>query len=100
MDRNYDPLHYVLLFLRGEPGWHPNLLHFRGTKTVTQQQYYSYRLMVRTDNFPPLHHSGRLTQEYVVDCFCKIEGGQRFNVLYLIINDRQIVLASPLEFFA
>jgi len=73
MDCNYDPLHYVLLFLRGEPGWHPNLLHYRGTKTVTQLQYYSYRLMVRTNDFPHFHLSGRLAQEYVVDCFCKIE---------------------------
>ena len=69
----YDTLHYVLVFLRGEPGWHPSLLHFRGTKTVTQLQYYSYRLMVHADDFPHLHHSSRLTQEYVVDCFCKIE---------------------------
>ena len=29
--------------------------------------------MVRTDDFPHLHHRSRLTQEYVVDCFCKIE---------------------------
>ncbi len=59
--------------VRDEPRWHPNLLHFRGTKTVTQLQYYSYRLMVHADDFPHLHHSSRLTQEYVVDCFCKIE---------------------------
>ena len=73
MDCNYDPLHYVLLFLKGEPGWHPYLIQKGSDKKVTQTQYYAYRLMVCRDDFPHLHLSGQLAQEYVVDCFCKIE---------------------------
>ena len=39
---SYDPLHYVLLFPRGDDGWHANI-PLIGFERVTQMQFYSYR---------------------------------------------------------
>ena len=46
---SYDPLQYVLLFPRGDDGWHENISLTRSNvrKRVTQLQYYSYRLQIR-----------------------------------------------------
>ena len=46
---SYDPLHYVLLFPRGDDGWHADipLLGSGIRKRVTQMQFYSYRLQIR-----------------------------------------------------
>ena len=39
----YTPLHYVLLFPLGTPGWNPSLkLHMTAPKRMTQVQFYSY----------------------------------------------------------
>jgi Helitron helicase-like domain at N-terminus len=70
---DYAPLHYVLLFPYGSAGWTYGLPlkqetnSTRRQKTVSQVQYYSYRLHVRQDEFPTLHSGGRLFQQYVCD---------------------------------
>ena len=48
----YMPLHYVLLFPRGELGWHPGIPctdqeEATANKRVTQLQYYAYCLFQR-----------------------------------------------------
>jgi len=50
---SYDPLHYVLLFPKGDDGWHTNLplIGSRRRKRVTQMQFYSYRLQIRNGNW-------------------------------------------------
>lgn len=69
LDGNYDPLHYVLLFPRGEKGWS---VGFENQTGITMNQFYRYRLMVRNDS-QVLWKAGRLTQEYVVDAYAKME---------------------------
>ena len=70
---SYDPLHYVLLFPRGDDGWHENISLTRSNvrKRVTQLQYYSYRLQIRDGDW--IQSAGRLFQQYIVDQYAKIE---------------------------
>ncbi|CAG8670847.1 2623_t:CDS:2, partial [Acaulospora morrowiae] len=100
----YSPLHYVLLFPRGEPGWHSNIpicnttqvnsndtenedLQDEDTKLrrVTMMQYYSYHLQIRQLESFVLHRSGRLFQQYIVDAYVCIEQN-RLNYLNVIKN--------------
>jgi hypothetical protein len=77
---SYDSLHYVLLFPRGDNGWHPDipLLGSRIRERVTQMQFYSYRLQIRDGNW--IQYAGRLYQQYIVDQYAKIEQ-ERLNYL-------------------
>ena len=70
---SYDPLHYVLLFPRGDDGWHTNisLIGSKIRKRVTQMQFYSYRLQIRNGDW--IQSAGRLYQQYIVDQYAKIE---------------------------
>ena len=68
----YDSLHYVLLFPTGDNGWHLKIPHSRGKGDVTALEYYSSRLMVRSD-LSYLHMCGRLFHQYLVDMFAKVE---------------------------
>ena len=85
----YAPLHYVLLFLFGTPGWTYGLALERNKdntalqsdnetapdnetdrandKHVSQVQFYSYRLHTRTNEFPIILCGGRLLQQYICD---------------------------------
>ncbi|XP_078443457.1 uncharacterized protein LOC144712871 isoform X2 [Wolffia australiana] len=65
----YDPLHFVLLFPDGSPGWSTQL---KENFQVTMKQFYAYHFMV-CDTSRVLHLSGRLFQEYVVDAYAKVE---------------------------
>ncbi|XP_078435043.1 uncharacterized protein LOC144706046 [Wolffia australiana] len=65
----YDPLHFVLLFPYGSPGWS---LQLKESVQVTMNQFYAYHFMVH-DSSRVLHLSGRLFQEYVVDAYAKVE---------------------------
>ncbi|CAG8661536.1 18179_t:CDS:2 [Rhizophagus irregularis] len=70
---SYDPLHYVLLFPRGDNGWHPDipLLRSRKRNRVTQMQFYSYRLQIKNGDW--IQNTGRLYQQYIVDQYAKIK---------------------------
>ena len=78
----YAPLHYVLLFPYGTPGWsyslrlqpnenHPSdNSHTADTvneKHMSQVQFYCYRLHTRQNEFPIIHYGGRLFQQYLCD---------------------------------
>jgi hypothetical protein len=80
--RAYVPLHYVLLFPYGTPGWTYGMpLHANADRTsqndeannrqieknITQVQFYSYRLHTRLGEFPIVQSGGRLFQQYVCD---------------------------------
>lgn len=70
---SYVPLHYVLMFPFGQNGWFTNLrANTADKKKVTIRAYYAYMLMVRQDYY--IHHYGRLFQQYLVDCYVRIEG--------------------------
>jgi len=77
---SYDPLHYVLLFPRGDDGWHINipLIGSQKRTRVTPMQFYSYRLQIRNGDW--IQYAGRLYQQYIVDQYAKIEQ-ERLNYL-------------------
>ena len=79
---SYDPLHYVLLFSRGDDGWHINIPLIGSSRRtrVTPMQFYSYRLQIRDGDW--LQHAGRLYQQYMVDQYAKMEQ-ERLNYLRL-----------------
>ena len=44
---------------------------------MTQMMYYSDFLAER-DNFSPLFYAGKLSQQYIVDAYCKIEANRLY----------------------
>ncbi|KAK6010959.1 hypothetical protein OSTOST_23967, partial [Ostertagia ostertagi] len=75
IDAECDPLSYPILFPRGEPGWHPNMQKTpsrRSRTRISQKEYYSHMVAVR-DGFNPLHFAGKLFQQFLVDCYVRIE---------------------------
>jgi hypothetical protein len=77
-NKAYLPLHYVLLYPYGEPGWSPDL-HLAATDRdrirtrLTLNQYHAYRLFPRVDDFNAIFRARRLFQQYVVDAAATIE---------------------------
>ncbi len=100
----YTPLHYVLMFPRGEDGWHPNI-PIRDSndetteigdndevnttsKYVTAMNYFAYRLQIgRSNEATTLHYYGQLFQQWIVDMYTVVEQA-RLN--YLRFNQKQI----------
>ncbi|MCO5567881.1 hypothetical protein L7F22_021577 [Adiantum nelumboides] len=82
LHRSYMPLLYVLLFPRGEDGWHLKLPYadmdvptnaLTDHQCVTQREYYAYRLQVWPDTNACLLCGGRLLQQFIIDAYCTIE---------------------------
>jgi hypothetical protein len=70
----YMPLHYVLMFPKGDLGWNWELrLSNDPTKRLEQRQYYRFRLHLRDSEFPMIFLSLRLFQQYVVDAWAVCE---------------------------
>ncbi|KAF8577733.1 hypothetical protein K439DRAFT_1301036, partial [Ramaria rubella] len=71
----YAPLHYVLLFPRGELGWHWDIPYRDEAERnhVSQIQYYAYRLFERTNEAKTILLGGKLLQEYIVDAWAASE---------------------------
>lgn len=106
----YDPLHYVLMFPNGDPGWNCGVrsasndvdqlninnhedpvvvsAHRNELKKVSIMDFYSFRLMIRPDpnyglpksHFVSVHSFGKLFHQYIVDMYAKMEQ-QRLNFL-------------------
>jgi len=75
LNANLDPMVYPIIFPKGDIGWSPDLKHKNSTNRMSQLQYYSYRLSVR-DRFNPVLSCGKLTQQYIVDAYAKIEANR------------------------
>ena len=74
LDPNTNPMSYPLLFSHGESGWTTNMPHHQaGSRgnNVTLLQFYSYRFAVRP--FDSFLNAGKLTQQYIVDAYVKVE---------------------------
>jgi hypothetical protein len=73
----YTPLYYVLLFPRGEHGWHPELYLDEPEKDrpgrLTQTRYHAFRLFTQEHEFSTILRGGRLLQQYMVDAFASID---------------------------
>ncbi|CAF1036998.1 unnamed protein product [Brachionus calyciflorus] len=105
-----DPLHYVLMFFRGEQGWKYNFYPLKNiaskkqnvnicfetepenqdedeinSKFVTATQYYSYQLQDRLGGF--ISNYGRLFHQYIVEQYAKIETS-RLN--YILFNQKSL----------
>ena len=64
----YLPLHYVLVFLYGEQGWHwGRRLVSPEDKELKQRTYYRFRLHRRLNEPSTLFRAQRLFQQFVVD---------------------------------
>ncbi|CAL8129145.1 unnamed protein product [Orchesella dallaii] len=77
---NCDPMTYPILFPYGDPGWQTGKEEQQKLKktngsNLTQQDFYSYRLQLRPQ-FNPILHAGKLTQQFIIDAFLKVEGGR------------------------
>jgi len=83
---SYAALYYVLLFPKGENGWHPRIpIHgtqlreqrenarqrdgeeWAHSQVVSDRCYYAYCFHVRDGPQPPLFYGGKLFQQFVVD---------------------------------
>jgi hypothetical protein len=102
----YMPLHYSLLFLYGEDGWHPNI-PFNGVIAyvdldedhageselqrkhcnVTMAEFYGYRLQHRDTDGIALLRGGRLRHQYIVDAYAAIEQNR---LKYLRLNQKKL----------
>ncbi|KAJ7500136.1 hypothetical protein B0H11DRAFT_1714802 [Mycena galericulata] len=73
----YTPLYYVLLFPRGESGWHPDMKLNEPDKDypgrLTQTRYVAYRLHQRKDEPPTILRGCRLLQRYMVDMWASAD---------------------------
>ena len=81
LNKHCDPMMYPLLFPNGQLGWdltepHNPSYATSSRKTVTQLQYYSHRLAIRSHQFSAIHRSGKLMQQYVVDAYVKTEAAR------------------------
>ena len=70
MSCHLDPMCYPILFPRGDLGWHDGIVHTAEHRAssrnrVTMQQFYGYRLAVRS-GFNPIHSAGKLFQQYTL----------------------------------
>lgn len=72
------PLHYVLLFPHGNPGWRWSLLLVnenaqRQRTRLSERMWYRYHLFHRTGIFSVIHRGGKLFQQYLVDSYAVID---------------------------
>jgi Helitron helicase-like domain at N-terminus len=95
LHRAYSTLHYVLLFPKGEDGWHLNIplqvIPGRNSRSkhVTQLLFYAYRLHLRPLHIEPnnIFLGGRLFQQYVCDAWASIE---QSNLSWIYHNQKKI----------
>jgi len=91
---NCDPLSYPILFPRGELGWQVGIPH-AGQSVATPHKTVTPREFQQRDSFNPLLCCGKLTQQYIVNEYVKIET-QRLNFLRHNQNDLRIEAYSGL----
>ena len=68
---------YPLLYPHGGFGWMPNMKSNIKHCDISGLQFYSYKLSIR-DEFSPFLHLGKLTQQYVVDAWVKVESSRLY----------------------
>ena len=91
--RSHDCLQYPIMFQHGEDGYKiqiPQVNPSTGLETakmVSCKDFYSYRFMVRPDEFNNLLRFKELTCQFMVDMYAKIESER---LLYFRNNQRQL----------
>ena len=85
--RSYDPMAYPLMFPSGRDGWN---IFLKSTleKHVSLLQYVKFHTMIRKKiGFNPIHHLNKLSQQWIVDQYCKHEQSQ---MKWLAKNQKKI----------
>jgi len=91
--RFYDALQYPLMFCRGEDGYHFEIKQVNpGTNEITNKKvsamdFYSYRIMVRHEQFNHILRYGQLFNQFLVDMYAKIESER---LLYIRLNQNKL----------
>ncbi|CAH1979203.1 unnamed protein product [Acanthoscelides obtectus] len=70
---NCDAMTYPLLHPRREAGWQSRTPHQNRRGYISLLEYYSFRIAVRPNTFNQFVMAGKLTQQYIVDAYVKIE---------------------------
>lgn len=87
----YAPLHYVMLFPRGEDGWSfdSRLLQPQNNQPsrMTQTRYFAYQMHERRNHFNIVLRGGRLFQQYAVDAWASAEQSR---LTFLVQNQNKI----------
>ncbi|XP_044597579.1 uncharacterized protein LOC123274154 [Cotesia glomerata] len=83
--RSYDALQYPLMFCRGEDGYNFGIQTTK--KKITALQFYSYRVMVKHNDFNSLHRYKQLLNQFLVDMYAKIESER---LLFIRNNQKQL----------
>ena len=94
-----DPMLYPLFFPRGNHGWHiriPQVTRLDscasdGERRVTLKMFYCHRLAFRERDFNILLMGGKLTQQYIVCAYVKIEGN---NLEFILRHQHQLRVES------
>ncbi|KAH7704740.1 hypothetical protein AAVH_28061 [Aphelenchoides avenae] len=92
LDQHLDALTYPLFNPLGKPGWTtemPYSSRVSGDKRlyVTRREHLSYMLQDRQFVFNPIHFGGRLTQEYIVTSYARMESDR---LMWLSANQSQL----------
>ncbi len=77
LNENCNPMTYPILFPHCELGWNEEMNSTKESSRsrITLLQFYSYRLSIRQE-FNPILNAAKLTQQYIVDAYVKIEGNR------------------------
>ena len=92
----YMPLHYILLFPYGEPGWYYELRCPNNPRCITLLQYTAYCIHSRPNEFSTILCGCRLFQWYLVDMFVCIDQQQLY-FIWTQQNKLQVTLLNGLE---
>lgn len=88
----YACLHYVLLFPRGEHGWHSELRLIEPGKAepkrLTQTRYIAYRVHARRNEYSTVLRGKRLFQQYLVDMWASADQNRLSFIRYHQANFR------------
>ena len=77
ISRHVDPMTYSLMYPAGGFGWMPNMKCLNNKSNITTLQFYSYKLSIR-DGFNPFLNLGKLTQQYIIDVWIKVESSRLY----------------------
>ena len=89
LNANLLPMLYPFFFPFGSLGWHPAYKSLTNEK-VTRLGFISAILQIRPGKFNPLLCGGKLTQQFIVDCYCMYESDK----LNWIRNNQKKILAE------
>jgi hypothetical protein len=77
ISKHLDPMTYPLIYPVGGFGWMPYMKSEGNNNNISTLQFYSYKLSIR-DDFSPYLNLGKLTQQYIVDAWVKVESSRLY----------------------